>query len=213
MRTLLLTSAGMEVKDEILKILPKSPEQTRVAYITTAANPAPNPWWVDEDKKRMEKVGLQVTNIDIKDKKESELQELLKGFDVIFVQGGNTFYLLKYVRESGFDTVVKELLEQGVIYIGVSAGSQIIGSSVEVAGWYYHLLGGPDENTVGLTDFIGMNLVPFQIFVHYIPQDAKEVKRQREKSQHPVRILTNNQAFLVQDDTITLVGKGDEIKV
>jgi len=109
--------------------------------------------------------------------------------------------------------VVKELLEQGVIYIGVSAGSQIIGSSVEVAGWHYQLLGGPDENAVGLTDFTGMNLVSFQIFVHYIPEDAKEVRQRSAKSQHPVRILTNNQAFLVQDDTITLVGKGDEIKV
>jgi len=103
MRTLLLTSAGMEVRDEILKILPKSPDQTKVAYITTAANPAPNPWWVDEDKKRMEEVGLQVISIDIKDKKESELQELLKGFDVIFVQGGNTFKVRQRerVRYSG----------------------------------------------------------------------------------------------------------------
>jgi peptidase E len=27
------------------------------------------------------------------------------GFDVVFVCGGNTFYLMKYISESGFDAV------------------------------------------------------------------------------------------------------------
>lgn len=35
MATLLLTSAGMKVKDEILKILPRSPKETKIAYVIT----------------------------------------------------------------------------------------------------------------------------------------------------------------------------------
>ena len=36
--------------------------------------------------------------------------------DVIFIAGGNTFYLLEKVVESGFFELVKELVGKGVIY-------------------------------------------------------------------------------------------------
>ena len=36
-----------------------------------------------------------------------------KNKNVIHVEGGNTFYLLKAIRESGFAEVLKELLNEG----------------------------------------------------------------------------------------------------
>jgi len=207
MKTLLLTSAGMRVKDEILKILPKPPNQTKVAHITTAGKPEKSMEYQDKDKELMKKVGLQITDIDIEGKNEAELRQLLSSFDVIYVQGGNTFYLLKYVRESGFDKVVKELVDRGVIYIGVSAGSIIVGPNIETSGWK-----GGDRNEVGLVDLTALNFVPFNIFPHYTPQYEQLIKKEASKSRHLVRLLTDEQAFLVQDDTI-LVGKGEEIKI
>ena len=203
----------MQVKEEILKILPKSPNQTKIAHIITAANLDPNPWWVKKDENLLKEAGFQVTAVDVEGKNESDLRKLLQGFDVMYVQGGNTFYLLKYVRESGFDKVVKELIDGGVIYVGVSAGSQIVGPSVEIAGWHSHLLGGPDPNTVNLTDLTALNFVPFQIFVHYVPEDYEGIKTKSKASKYQVRILTNDQAFLVQDGKVTLVGKGEEVKI
>ena len=37
MKTILLTSAGMDIKDEILKILPKPANQVKIAHIITAS--------------------------------------------------------------------------------------------------------------------------------------------------------------------------------
>ena len=208
MKTLLLTSAGMQVKDEILKILPKPAGQIKLAHIITASKVEKDTSYVEEDNKGLREVGFQIEDIDIEGKNESELREILEGFDVIYVQGGNTFYLLKWMRESGFDVIVKELIDRGVLYIGVSAGSIIMGPTIEVAGWKDF-----DRNDVGLQDLTAFNLVPFNIFVHYSSEYEELVREEVPKSRYPVRILTNDQAFLVQDDKATLVGRGEEIKI
>ena len=208
MKTLLLTSAGMQVKDEILKILPKLANQTKLAHIITASKAEEDTSYVQKDSKAMEELGFQVTEVDIEGKTEADLRETLKDFDAIYVQGGNTFDLLKAARESGFDKVVKELLERGLIYIGVSAGSIIMGPTIEVATWK-----GVDRNTLGMTDFTALNLVPFNTFVHYTEENRELIKQEVQKSRYPVRILTDDQAFLVQGNRVELVGKGEEVSL
>lgn len=207
-RTLLLTSAGMNVREEILKILPKPAGQIKLAHIITASKPEINLDYLDQDRQKMIGLGIQVENIDIEGKNEEEVRDLLKEKDVIYVQGGNTFYLLKHVRESGFDKVVKELTDKGAIYIGVSAGSILAGPTIESAAWKNQ-----DRDIVGLKDLTALNFVPFLIFVHYNPEHRPILEKEIPRSKYPVRILTDEQAFLVKDDEAKLVGKGEEIKI
>lgn len=208
--TLLLTSAGMQVKDEILKILPKPANQIKLAHIITASKSEEDTTYVANDKARMIEAGFDIEDIDIEDKNENELRELLKDKDVITVQGGNTFYLLKTVRESGFDIVIKELLAQGKIYIGVSAGSIIAGPDITVAGY-----GGDtwDKNEVGLTDLAGMNFVDFAISPHVNNKELSILKKMQTEVDYKIRALTNDQAFLVKDGKVSLVGHGEEVIV
>jgi len=210
MRKLLLTSAGMNMKEEILKILPNSPSKTKLAHITTAAKPQKDKRYVEKDTKLMSEVGFDVTEIDIEGKTQSQLRKILQVFDVIYVQGGNTFYLLKVIQETGFDKVVKDLIDREVIYIGVSAGSIIAGPTIETAGWKYVE---PDRNFVKLKDLTAMNLVPFNIFVHYVPRHKVFVAKQAAKSKYPLKIITDSQAILVVDNKFQLIGKGREIKI
>ena len=208
MKTLLLTSAGMSVKEEILKILPKPANQIKLAHIITASKAEKDTSYMMSDKQQMIEAGFQVEDIDIEGKNEVELRDLLKDKDIIYVQGGNTFYLLKYVQESGFDKVVKELIEKGVIYIGVSAGSYIACPTIEMATWKP-----PDRNIVGLTNLTALNLVAFLITAHYKPEYEPIIKEAVLNSKYPVRILTDDQAILVRSEEVKLVGKGEEIKI
>lgn len=208
MKTLLLTSAGMNVKEEILKILPKPANEIKVAYIITASKSEEDTSYVDKDRKIMIDVGFSIEEIDIRGKDEKELREMLKNKDIVYVQGGNTFYLLKYVKESGFDKVIKELIQKGLIYIGVSAGSYIACPTIEAALWKDQ-----DKNIVGLEDLTAFNLVPFLLIVHYIPKYKEVIKKGISNSKYPVRILTDDQAILVRDNKVELVGKGPEIKL
>ncbi len=52
-----------------------------------------------------------------------DLREFLFGFDVVHVGGGNTRSMLAVWRHWGFDAVVKEAWERGILLCGSSAGS------------------------------------------------------------------------------------------
>lgn len=209
MKTLLLTSAGMQVKDEIVNILPKPPSQIKLAHIVTATNVVKDAPWRDRDETKLIEAGFQVKNIDIVGKTGQELRILLRDSDVIYVQGGDPYYLLKHVKASGFDTVVKEFIQKGKMYIGVSAGTYIACPSMEMALWRK-----PNRPRYGLTrDESCMNLIPFLVCVHYEPKFKNVVKQGMQQTTYPVKILTDDQALLVLNDHIRLVGKGTEVVV
>jgi dipeptidase E len=207
MRTLLLTSTGMRgSKYEILSILPKPAENIRLAYIITASKPVEDKSYVDKDRELMKEAGFNVKDFDIEHKNEKQIIEFLEDMDIMYVQGGNAFYLLKCMRQSGFDKAVKKLIKKGVIYIGVDAGSIVAGKTIKTAKWV-----DPDKNTVNLINLAGLGLVPFNIFVHYTPACDEMIKKEQPKSRHWIRILSDGQALLVQNKTITLLGHGEEV--
>ncbi len=211
MRTLLLTSSGTSSKQivkEIKKILPKTSSQSKIAFITTTSKPNQNRSYIDRDIKVLQELGCQVVELDIEGKTEDELRMILSNVDAIFVEGGNTFYLLKQVKATGFDKVIKELINKGVIYIGSSAGSYIACPTIEMSTWKK-----PAKKRYGLTDLTALNLVPFLILAHYKPEYKPYIKEGIKKVKYPVKIITDEQAILVKDDRVELVGKGKEIKI
>ncbi len=200
---LLLTSAGTNVKDEILKILPKPPNELKLAHIITASTPELSKGYVIKDKQRMIYLGFDVEDIDIEGKNEEELRVLLHDKDIICVQGGNTFYLLKQARLSGFDKVVKELVSQGKIYIGISAGSYIACPTIEQATWKHKASG-----DFGVTDYNALNFVPFLITAHFKEEYRPLIEKGSKSTQYPVVALCDTQAVLVEDGKWKIVGKG-----
>ena len=207
-KMLLLTSSGMSgTKEEILSVLPKPADKIRVAHIITASKVEEDASYVDRDRELMKEAGFNVEDIDIEGKSKNQLMKILEDEDIIYVQGGNTYYLLKQMRKSGFDKIIKKLLTKGIIYIGVSAGSIVAGETIETAGW----LG--DKNTVNLMSLKGLKLAKSNIFVHYKPEHAEIIKQKSKKIKKKLRILTDEQALFVFGKKITLVGEGEATKI
>lgn len=210
-KTLLLTSAGMQpMKDEIIKLLQKPAYDITIAFINTAAKPQENTDYMKRDLEIMrDELGFNVEEIDIEGKKEFEVMKLLELKDIIYVEGGNTFYLLKAMRACNFEKIIRKLLKLGRVYIGVSAGSVVAGRTIKPAGWK-----GGDENIVGLKNLKGLNLVPFDIFPHYQPEHAEiiaqEIKNPKKRA-NKLKILTDEQAILVQGKEIDLIGEGEVV--
>lgn len=196
------------MRDEIVKILPKSAEQIKLAYIMTAVKTSVDRDYAIKDRKALVDLGVQIEDIDIEGKNENELLEILKKFDVIFVQGGNPFYFLKAVRESGFQKVAEEMIENGKIYIGQSAGSMLAGPTIETGLWKRK-----DRNRYGVTDWTAMKWIDFNIFPHYKEEYREIVEKEISKSKFPAKILTDDQAILIQDDKMTLLDNNKEPKV
>jgi dipeptidase E len=207
MKRLFLTSAGLpsEIAEEFLRLLNKNPKDTEVCFIATAADPEGDKWYVEKDKERLLELGFRINEVDLKQENETSLNKKLEKFDVVYVEGGNTFYLLKHVRNSGFDKAIEKFLKMGGIYVGVSAGTTIAGLNIEPAGWKHM-----DRNIVNLKDLTGMNLVPFVISVHTDETNIGMIKECADKVSYPVIAITDKQAVLVKDGEQRIVGTGEK---
>jgi len=208
-RTILLTSAGMRMKGEIIKLLQKPAYDVTVAFINTAYKYQleDNPEYVNEDLLIMKEVGFNVEEIDIEGKNSGQLMNMFQNKDIIFVAGGNAFHLLKIIRQTGFEKVIKKMLRRGKVYIGASAGSIVAGKTIDTAGWI------GDKNTSKLISLKGMNLVPFNIFVHYTPEYNGIIKKKLpwRWQRKNLKILTDEQAVLIQGFEKILIGEGKAI--
>jgi len=115
----------------------------------------------------------------------------LEGVDLLWVNGGNTFRLLKALKDSNF---LEQLLGFSGFYIGVSAGSVVLGPNIEIAKI-------ADENTANINDFSGFNIVNFTVFPHYENINDYEEAINEFENKHNVKVerLRNNEAIYMKD--------------
>lgn len=206
MKKLFLASVVANTIDKLIGTLDELPDKLTVAFIPTAADPYEDKWFVDEDRNKLKEKGFNVKDVDIKGKTEQELLQELKDADIIFVAGGNTFYLLEKARESGFDKTAKEFVEKGVIYVGSSAGATLAGPNIEPVKPFDNPAEAP-----GLKSFEGLNLVDFIILPHFgeekYKQKYEEIVREYSEKGYKLITLTDNQAVIVEGHKYKIVEK------
>lgn len=207
MKTLILTSSGQFItSNNIDKFLPKKIADCKIAYIITASLGKKDTGYVGRHREKMNELKWHYTEMDIAGKSESELRKKLAGCDIVFVEGGNTFYLLKAVRESGFENVIKDLISKGVTYIGSSAGSYIACPTI-----FMSTFSKEKNNRCGVTDLTAMNLIPFLIKAHFTPDMLPNLKEIRKIVNYPMYLLNDNQALLIRGEKVKLIGGGENI--
>jgi dipeptidase E len=124
----------------------------------------------------------------------------LAEFDLLLVGGGNTFQLLREVREHGFTDAVGELLARGGDYYGGSAGAILACDSIAIAQWY-------DDNEVGITDLAGLGLVRgIALLPHYERAAEPEARRWSTAHQVPVVAVPESSGVIVVGDVMTVAG-------
>ena len=161
MKNIFLTSCGIinnKIKKEFYNIITKDAKDLKVLYITTASDGEADSdkTWMEEEFRTILDLGILKENI-TEHKIGNEIN--INEFDVMYMMGGNTFYLLNIIRKTGFDKNIKEFINSGKIYVGSSAGSEILGNSIDVAIGY-------DDNNVNMTDFTGLKIVDGLIIPH-----------------------------------------------
>ncbi len=207
---LLLASKEKFLIDKGYESLGIPKNKLKIGYVTTALNAVVNLnylTYMKEYKAEMIKENIDFEEFDIKDKSEKEIRDFFADKNVIQVNGGNPFYLLKAVRESGFDKVLSDLLNNGLCYVGCSSGSYIMCPTVEVGAWK------TDRNKYGVTDFTALGYVPFLIKCHYTDDSKEKVLENAKDLKYPLRVLKDDQAFLIKDGNCTFVGNGEEVKL
>ena len=130
---LYLASYAMVSMAKIIKHEGRDFVGKKAIFIPTAGDPYDNKDFIEADRIALEKYGLDVVEMDIKNKNEEEIQKAIVGADIVLVAGGDTFYLMEKLKESRADKIIKEFVERGGIYIGSSAGSIICCPTIEGA--------------------------------------------------------------------------------
>jgi dipeptidase E len=109
----------------------------------------------------MKQLGLNVEVVDLRDYSHDDvLKQKLASYDLIWAMGGNTFNLRYEMKRSGFEKIIRELLDEGVVYGGDSAGALVAG--ISIAG--VESADKPQFAEEVITE--GLDLVPFFFLPH-----------------------------------------------
>lgn len=125
---LFLTSSFADSYKQLEPFVNDSLENKTIAFFDTASQVEEYSEFKDEALALLEKLKMTVTIIDLN---QPDFKEQIKVSDIIFVAGGNTFYLLQELRRSGADQLIEEHINSGKLYIGESAGSIIMAPDID----------------------------------------------------------------------------------
>lgn len=209
MKKIFLSSSGFapETTTEFIKLVGKEPSSIKIGFIPTASDVEERKDYVQRDLDKIISLGMEYVIVDLKGENKETLYQKLSGVDVVLVEGGNTFYLLDWVKKSGFDQIIKKLIEEGKVYYGISAGTYIACPTIEQAKWK-HL---DDPSKANQTDLDALNLVDFLIVAHYSEKYERAVTNGVKTTNYPVVVLTDKQAIIVKDNTQKIIGVGEKL--
>ena len=122
----------------------------------------------------------------------------LNEYKAIFIGGGNTFKLLKEIKESNFDYALTEYLKNGGFVYGGSAGAIIFGKTIKTSSH-------ADKNLVNLKDLNGLNLIKgYDVWCHY---NEKKDLNNVLKLENSTIVLYEESGVLFDGEKFITVGK------
>jgi dipeptidase E len=136
--TMKLFLASLAINDqqalELAKLVGKDQKDIKLVLIENAADPdGERPAWAIQNRAAIQNHEFDVEIVDLREYrgKTSELKEKLSSKDVIWCGGGNTFYLRWLLENTGTAAIIRELIEQGAVYGGGSAGAIVAGPTLK----------------------------------------------------------------------------------
>jgi dipeptidase E len=205
MRLLLISNSGRpfleHCRDAIRNFLGPA---RHIGFVTAATLGDEVAYW-ERARDALAPAGLTVEHI----RWDAQPVKALAVVQTVFVGGGNTYALLKRLRESGLLAAIRERVYAGTPYIGSSAGANMAGPTILTTN---------DWNVVALTAFDALGVVPFSINPHYLEIDpamapGSETRDERIAefhliNAHPVVAIEEGTMVQVEGGVGTVLGRG-----
>lgn len=181
--------------------------QIKFALIENAADPYPKEkkGFVIEAREKLDKLGMQIEKIDLQKYHDDakKLYETLQSFDVIWIGGGNVFYLRWILQHSGLDSVLSKLIDEGIVYGGESAGSVVAGPILEK----FDLADDPTKAPVLITT--GLDLTKIVIIPHWGIEKYKsileEIKNYYDNMNFECISISDEQAVIIENNSYKII--------
>lgn len=216
---LLLTSAGLSnqsIINSLQKLVGKPFEELNAVFIPTAANVEEGDKdWLINDLEAAKSLNFNSLDIvDIAALQPEWAQKRIEKADVIFVGGGNSFYLSYWLEKSGLFDLLPELLKTR-LYVGISAGSMAITANLRVSSTgqlideEYDELGPEGQSlakTAKLVDFVIRPHLNSQWFSKIRIDFLSEVAKQINETMY---VLDDDSAVEVDEGNIQVISEGE----
>ena len=202
MKRLFLTSQVQFVAASIAKKLGDDTKKPGV-FITTPLSgrkhTAEELEWHNENRRQLKNSGFNFVNYDITGKTSADIVHDLGKYEIMYVEGGNPFNMLKHSLENKFGSYVTERINNGLIYMGTSAGSIIVGPDIRTAERAGH-----SAADSGLSSTASYGIVNFAILPHWGNADKRKTYMETKLPiaytvSYPIIPLTDTQYVEVKD--------------
>ena len=204
MSKLSLTSYLAGTKNLVKEFLKDVPEK-EITFVPTASNPEDYKRYVDEAKQAFLKLGFSINILDISKTEKQKIENILKDTKILYVSGGNVFYLLQELKRKKILDTIKDKISNGMLYIGESAGAVITSKNIE----YIQIMDNKEIAT-DLDNYEAMNITDFYILPHNnefpFVESAKETIKIYESKLNllPISnseaVFVNGKDFVVKND-------------
>lgn len=158
-----LEAVRVPIKDGVL------PNKT-LGFIPNAGDTYENPYFVEESRKRLNGLGVNLIELNLAKNSRDEILKNLELVDGLYVAGGNTFYLLHLLNKNSLLELISEKVKNGLPYFGESAGAVLLTKSIEPA----KTIDDP-EDAPELKSFNGLGLLEFFPLPHVGKEKYKAV--------------------------------------
>ena len=199
---LLLSSFGPSPEHDaaLVELVGKPLSNIRVAYIENAYDVYHDETSLVEGRETLQRDGYSFDLVDLRDWRTNRagLPALLDGFDVFLLTGGNPYYLRSLMKVTGADEMIRDLVENGVVYAGASASAVVAGPTLR----HFDELDDPAEAEEVI--WAGLSLTDIVVAPHVDNADFGEGCRKSgdlcEREGYTVQRLTDAQALVIDGD-------------
>ena len=195
MKKLFLASLFKDVSQLFADFANENLAGKTVTFIPTAALPDKLEFHIKYSMELLSKMGLIVDELEISGATHLDIVNKLENNDYIYVAGGNTFFLLQEMNQSGAGDLIKEQIHAGKLFIGESAGAILLAPDIEYSKDTDNPLAAPQLKT-----FEALNIIDFYLVPHYNNKPLKEaVDKVISKYGEvlPLVPFSNSQAILI----------------
>lgn len=212
---LLLTSGGItnpSIANAFLKLIGKPAEETNLAFIPTAANSEDgDKSWLIRDLNNLKNMNFKTIDIvDISALPQELWLPRLESADVLFFSGGNTTHLMYWLKKSGLEAILPDLLKIRV-YAGISAGSIVAGPSLALSSkdkklYYEQRLGYKTEEALG---FVKLHVRPHLNSPSFPHARKENIEAIAKTVNEPIYALDDQSALSIVDGKVEVVSEGE----
>lgn len=199
-------AVSKEQAPHLVDLVGQPAENIHMAVIENAADveSGPKPWLV-RNRQMFESHGFHIEYVDLRRFSDDTelLRQKLSDKNVLWFGGGNTYYLRWLIRSIGIETILKDMVENGKVYGGGSAGSIVVGPTLK----YFETADDISEAPRVIWDGLGMTdkvVLPHMDSPKYAPI-MEDIGRKLRADGYQTVPLTDMQALVINGDTETII--------